>query len=197
MRTRRFCRSPLHAGPRWRQHVDFWVKVWGDETKTWPAQLQSECKACQRTKQRIKAGVQRRGVPYSVRKPKQTLEERNAQKRVAYKKRMSTAAGRAKQRQDAREWQTTKRRRDGIPVREAHRTVLGVAMVDATALLEWIDRDSEKRYYGLGKTHQDTINRVRASGTIDLGALDRVLMRLRHEHLLIQFSEVPAKRGTS
>lgn len=139
MRTRRFCRSKLHEGPRWVSHTDFHVKVWGDAEKTWPAQLQSVCKACQRMHQREKIGIKRRGKAFEARKPRMTPEQVRARKRELYQEEKKDKARMEARRARAREVATFKRRERGVAARRfRNQQHTGEAIyVDAVPFLEW------------------------------------------------------------
>lgn len=127
MRTRRFCTSPFHRGPRWLLHTEFHVKKWGDETKTWPAQLQSQCKCCQRQNARVAVAWKRgKKEPYQKRADhKQDHKARNARRRAKYRKQMKDPLWREERREYQRMMRAIRARQRGIPPRQfKHRDVV-------------------------------------------------------------------------
>lgn len=117
---RRICRGPDHAGPRWLLWTEFHVRKWYDEGKTRPAQLQSQCKACQRMNTRILSAKKRgRSEPYGQRKPPLSPEEiarRRRARHAKWRKNRDPAAA-ERQREYNREYAAAKRREEGRPIR--------------------------------------------------------------------------------
>lgn len=117
MRQRRLCTSPLHRGPRYLSHVYFYVKVWGDIERTWPAQLQSHCMTCQRIALRT-TQARRRGKSEPFRQQtRMTREERRRRKRRSEKEYRKNPEYCEKKRRYAREWARAKRVKEGVRYR--------------------------------------------------------------------------------
>lgn len=141
MRTRRLCHSPIHCGPRWLLHTEFYVKKWGDDTKTWPAQLQHHCKTCQRIHTRkVKAKQRGHTIPYQQRKPRLSHEEIKRRKRKRYHAQKKNEKWLKHRRQLANELANIKRRDAGIPARNFKKPVTGRPnIINAEPLLRWLE----------------------------------------------------------
>lgn len=180
-RTFRICRGRDHCGPRWCLAVDFHVKVWGDSGKTWPAQLQSECKACQR-----KAGRERKareeGRDVSTVKSysgRISRDERLRRKRERYAEAMKDPEARARRRAQNREAAATRRRRRGARAVGAwHRyrdDSSSVELVDAAPLLEWLEGGGGVQ---LSWGDKQAVDRARVAGRMKVTIVDRILTAL-------------------
>ena len=185
MRTRRFCRARIHAGPRWLLHTDFHVKVWGDAEKTWPAQLQSECKACQNRRARErKAAREGRDVrAVGVRGGAMSRAERLRRKRERYAEAMKDPEARALRRAQNREAAAVRRRRLGVGVakgggyvarREARLAGEDRLYLPVGPLVEWVEPLRE----GLPGELKKLLERVEATGRISVVMADRVCVSL-------------------
>lgn len=198
MRTRRFCTSQLHKGPRWLCHTEFYVKVWGDESKTWPAQLQSRCIACQRIDSRIRSAEKHGRELQGIGKPRELggvgRKEILRRKRVRYQEWIEQPGNRQRrrdqQREYAREWSAAKRREMGVPERGRRNKTETRVMLDAQPLLEWIDSfegsgdNAFSQYSRLSDNTQHALRRARQQGVMELGAVDRVCVELSREDVL-------------
>lgn len=188
MRRRRLCTAKGHQGQRWRLAVDFHVKVWGDSGKTWPAQLQSECKACQNRAARIrKARKEGRDLSMVSNRGAVSREERLRRKRERYAEAMKDPEARARRRAQNREAATARRRRDGVrAVGPWHRyrddsSSSSVVFVDAGPLLEWLgELESSGRggWGGLPRGDKKAVDYARVSGRMKVTTVDRILTGL-------------------
>lgn len=168
METRRLCTSKFHQGPRWTLAINFHVKKWGDEEKTWVAGLQSECRACQNMRARRDKAV-REGRDPNLTKPRGKISkaEKAKRKKALYDKNMKNKKFREHRRQQMREASTARRRSLGVAPRgsggwKKHKKKLQNhrVYVDATPLLDhlepWIERDqsainkSKEQEVGIG-----------------------------------------------
>lgn len=183
-RTRRFCTSNHHTGPRWLLAIEFHVKVWGDETKTWPAQLQSQCKSCQRISSRIYQGLAKRGVPYEARViPSPLTEEERRERRVIKAKRYQNWINKPGNREDRKEYgriyQEAKRREAGIEPRAKDEVQVFVTHGDtrlpAGPLLEYCEA------MGIQSRHLVGLNNV---NTVTLHRADVILQDAGHPYVL-------------
>lgn len=176
MRTRRFCTSKLHQGPRWLLHTEFHVKKWGDIEGTWVAQLQSACKACQRIAARETQARRRGKECYKPRQyQKQTREEKNRRKRERY----------YRQKQDPK-WMHARRKSQRAAYKKAQKR----EYVDAAPFLEWIstieiDRDMHDYQYVYKAIRQAKNSNSR----ITIATMDRILVSLDRTDLLQVFTQ--------
>ena len=139
--------------------------------------VQSRCEACRRKQTRIDRG-------HSPRQPPISVEEKRRRKREAYRIKMQdpeyAARRRERQREYARELQASRRRELGIPVR-GKRVVTdsgfkdSYEVLDARPLLEWLPMNYRSR---LDESLLRGIRRVAATGSIELGLVDRILVAL-------------------
>lgn len=179
-RNFRICRGRDHCGPRWRLAVDFHVKVWGDSSKTWPAQLQSECKACQNRASRIrKARKEGRDLSGVSNRGGVSHQELLRRKRQRYAEAMKDPEARARRRAQNREAAATRRRRDGaraVGPWHRYRDDSSVVWVDAGPLLEWLDGGGGVQ---LSSGDRQVIDRARvAGGRMNVTTVDRILTAL-------------------
>lgn len=124
--------------------VFFGPKVWGDADKSWVAQTQSWCEACQRVHQRKRMGLMRRGKPYEQQR-RMSRQERIEARRKRHAERMRTDPEyRERRREIGREIATFIRRDRGAAVRGPYGPRRGkttpktkVAAEPFVAWLEW------------------------------------------------------------
>lgn len=167
-------------------HVEFHVKKWGDDEKTWPMQLQSECKCCQRIDGRIRLARKRgHDGPYKPRKPRMTPEQARAAKLRRYYN--ETPQQRRKRQKRQREDARMKRRLAGVPQRGAgtweryaHERDGGTGQmrVPKGPFLEWFDE-----YVAVTGTDVDGLM-LRIEDILGMGSQDaakRAFYRIRYE----------------
>ncbi len=212
METRRLCTSKLHQGPRWMLSINFHVKKWGDDSKTWVAGLQSECKACQNTRSRRDKAI-REGRDPDLTKPRNKIskEELARRKRAIYDKNMKNKKFKNHRRQQMREAATARRRAAGIAPRgsggwKKHQKELQnhKVYVDAIPLLDhlkpWIKRDqsainkSKGQEVGLGGWETErvfttdewkSILRMQETSTATTKSIDQLLTRIGRPDLFV------------
>lgn len=194
IRTHRWCTSKWHVGPRWLSWTCFHVKVWGDEEKDWPAQLQSWCIGCGRIASRRRSAVRRgveleegwRGAPRAAMSEGERLARKRERYRVWIREPGRREARRDQQREYAREWSAARRREDGVPER-GRMPKSGAetrVMLDSGPLLEWVGEVGEVGRERLGDAGRIALERGRKQGVMELGAIDTVCVELGREEMV-------------
>lgn len=176
-RSYRICRGPEHAGPRWVRAVDFHVKVWGDESKTWPAQLQSWCRACQnRAARERKAIKEGRSVELvTARKGRMGVEESRRRSRERYAEMIGGDERRKRLRERSREEAAIRRRKAGIAVRGGYSVREPVQeKVRVRPLKEWL----APLWNQLDERTVKTLDVIDDDGTILITTVDRILTKV-------------------
>lgn len=201
MRTRKLCTSPHHLGPRWLLSIEFSVKVWGDIEGTWVAQLQSECKACQRLRARRRKAIASGRDPDTARPSSpRSRSEKLVAKRASYARLKQDPLWIAHRRRILREATAAKRREAGVAVRgpwHRYRHEQPPTWLNAEPLLRWLEplleadeawlSRSDAKRNGIGgseggrpllASERLLLSRSRSSGLIKDSAADALLLRL-------------------
>ena len=185
IKGKKHCLSPLHKGPTWLWIGEFYVKVWGDDSKEWPAQTQAICKTCTRLVARVRiAKAKGRSEPYGAKTAGQSAEERKRKKRERYKIWIAGVdkhgvANRIKRRNRQRSYQrdrlALKRRAEGVAVRgpwlKYRNRQVPQGMMDATRFLEWWD---EVRTGEESNNVARSIHRIRQQEVVSVDLVDRM-----------------------
>jgi hypothetical protein len=181
MLRHRLCTSPHHRGPRWCSWINFHVKKWGDIQRTWPAQLQSQCKACQRISLRI-LQAQRRGKPRSYRprhaRNPRTHSERMAQKAIYYRMKMAEDSEWAEnRRKNQREASRMRRAAEGVRIKgpwRKYRKVEEARMLDPQLLVKALEEMPTTAIASLPASMKRRIYEAREGRLISHAHVDRI-----------------------
>lgn len=197
MRYYRLCLAPHHSGPRWLSRIEFHVKVWGDESKTWPAQLQPWCKTCQRIRKRAhQAKMRGRDEPYKPRAPRMSREEARRRKRQRHAEMMEDPEYRQWRREYTREAAAARRRERGAEVRGRYGDASeNRTLFDAQEVLEWVDQRGYRPIARSNETVARSMLRMEESGLVELEALDNLLLELDRPDALTLFDPIENATG--
>jgi len=199
MLRHRVCRAPYHAGPRWISWVEFHVKIWGDEEKTWPAQLQSWCKACQRIHLRtVQAKARGRSEPFGPRQVRMSRDEENRRRRIRYHERMQDPEWVANRRHQQRLYRLKRNRPVLLPVKPFQEWWIEF-QYRTRNVTEWVEYPNRPiqslRVYRPAKAAEacggawnasqfSDLSRLKGKGTVPLDVVDAILFWAGEEHML-------------
>jgi hypothetical protein len=172
------CSHPGHDGDRWTTIDHFWVKERHPDGA--PRLYQSWCKECHRKSARVRVGLARRGEPYEERKPARSHTPEAQRERY----RNLTPEQRQARRERQNFWANDQRRKAGIPPRRwrKSRDSSSKEWLDPAPFLRWLRDD---QYEALTDNQQRVIRRAREEGRIEATILDRLLVLMHAEHMLI------------